>query len=149
MVRAIKAISQIPVETKYFPEQNLLSSIFSGAAYAGGPQATLRKNIFDSLPRIKNTFTKTEQSFIGDSISCRGLRWQLDIATDNPGLNSPDAQFRFTVYKESFYRPGYDGPGVTDPIFDQDAINTATIAMWNAQVTKIMFRRVFKIHQSG
>nr|DAV66844.1 MAG TPA: Capsid protein [Cressdnaviricota sp.] len=147
MVRAIKAISQQPVETKSYPESADFGAWLTSASYAGGPQASIRSNIFSEIPNIKNTLQKTEESFIGNQIMSRGLRWEIHLYTEQAAALAPDVQFRFTVYKDTKYFSGIDGPGSSDRIFDQSMNTTATWAVWNHQATKILFRRTFKLAQ--
>jgi len=147
MVRAIKAIALQPIETKSYPVSANIGAYLASATYGGGMQAVIRSNIYSELPRIKNTSQKTEESFIGNTIMSRGLRWQMDAYTITAAALAPDITFRYTVYRDSQYYQGITGPAAGDRIFDQDMNNTATWAHWNPQTTKIMFRRTFKLAQ--
>lgn len=60
-------------------------------------------------------------------------------------MNSPDVQFRFTVYKDQRYFANTTGPGPTDRIFDQETASQPTWSMWNTQVAQIMYRRTWSV----
>lgn len=150
MVRAIKAISQIPAETKHYPAYASISAFLLGAGYISGQQATIRSNILADIPRANNTSSHEEYSFTGDSLNLRGLRFQINMYTisSTPGVIQ-DAQFRFTVFSDNEFFSGTTGPGPTNRIFDQAVDTTATWAMWNPQVVKIHYQRRFKMNNDG
>lgn len=147
MVRAIKAISQVPVETKHFPLTATIQSYLNTAAYSSGPFAVIRGNIFSDIPRLKNTGVKTENSFVGNQIQARGLRWWIELYPST-ATNAPPLQMRFTVYRDNRYFASTTGVGIGDRIFDQDHVTTPTWSTWNQQDVKVMFQRRFTLKRS-
>lgn len=148
MVRAIKAISAVPQETKSYPWTSSYADALNAAGYLGSSnQASLLRNVFGLLPRLTNTITKSEQAFIGNEIMCRGVRWEFNWESINTTAIGADVQFRFTFFSEPQFYAATSGPGPTNPIFDQDYNNTATLARWNAQRTNIIFRRTWQMRQ--
>lgn len=148
MVRAIKAISQGPVETKRRADTVSLGQFLVLSGYVGGASAIVRSNIFSSIPRLKNTGTRTEGSFEGNSIMSRGLSFHIHAYFVTPGAQ-PDAQFRFTVYSENDYYEGLTGVSPTDSIFDPAFNSTPTWLIWNTQQVKIHYRRTFSLNQAS
>jgi len=146
--KAIERIAQGPVETKHFDASDSIVNYLNVAGYVTGSTAVVRYPIFAGIPRLKNTATKTEQSFIGNKIMTRGLRWEFHGWPFN-ATATPDIQYRFTVYSENNYYSGITGPGPTDIIFDQAFSNLPTWSRWNTQTTKIHFRRTFKLGNSS
>lgn len=149
MVRAIKAISQGPVETKQWKEALVLANDLNALGYLGGSAFTLVGNIFSAIPRIKNTLTKTEGSFIGNEIQSRGFRFQFNASTYSAAALQPDLQYRFTVFKIPFYQSGRFLLAPASPWFDQDQSTVPTIAQWNTQYVKIMYQRKWSTKQVG
>lgn len=150
MVRAIKAISQIPAETKHYPASASVSAFLLGAGYISGNEATIRSNILADIPRANNTGGHEEYSFTGDSLMLRGLRWSFNayVVASSPGAVY-DCQFRFTVFSDNEYFAGTTGPGPANRIFDQSVNTTATWATWNPQVVKIHYQKKFKLNNDG
>jgi len=148
MVRAIKAISQIPVETKSYPQTNNFGTWLSLTGYTSGVSHIMRANVFSDVPRAKNSITKSETSFIGDSFNARGFRWSMHAYVGGSALKA-DTQFRFSVYKENGYASGPTTLLSGNYIFDQDQNTTPTWLFWNPQVATIIYRRTFTLHQNG
>jgi len=146
--KAIQRISQGPVETKRYDSADTIVNYVNVAGYATGSTAVVRVPIFAGIPRLKNTSTKTESSFIGNKIMTRGLRWEFHGWPFVPTA-TPDIQYRFTVYSENNYFGNITGPGPTDVIFDQAFSNLPTWSRWNTQTTKIHFRRTWKLGNSS
>lgn len=149
MVRAIKAISQIPVETKRYPFSATYGNILTAGAYSSGSNAIVRVNLFKPLPHDDtSTAFKSEQSFIGSSIQCRGFRWQFNGYLSSAAAK-PDCLFRFTVYSENEYftgdADGISGVSPSNKLFDPDHDQTPTWSRWNSQIAKIHFQRKFRI----
>ncbi|AJD07518.1 capsid protein [Sewage-associated circular DNA virus-36] len=147
MVRAIKAISQGEVETKRYMVSTDISTALTAAGYVSGNNAVIRRNFLSDLPRESNTAVNSDASFIGDQINLRGLRWSFH-GSILPTVN-PDAMYRFTVYRDSFYFAGTNGPGPGDRIFEQQQSTIPTWSMWNTQVTDIVFQRKFRMRVSS
>lgn len=147
MVRAIKAISAIPVETKRFAVSSTFGAYLSTAGYISGPSAVIRANIFSDIPRIKDTSVKTETSMVGNEIQSRGLRWEFK-SYPSLAANAPPVLYRFTVYKDDQYFQNVSGPANTDRIFDPNHTSFPTWSEWNSQTTSIIFRRSFRLKQS-
>lgn len=150
LVRAIKAISQKPVETKDNPYFQTIITYLGLAGYISGAQAAIRHNIYSDIPRADNALTREEHEFNGTQINSRGLRWVFNcwVGGVTPG-NLADVQFRFTVYSEDTYFANITGPGPSAPIFDQEQETTATWATWNPQRVKIHYQRRFKMDNNG
>lgn len=149
MVRAIKAISQQPVETKRFVASQALSAWLSAAGYvAPSTGATIRQNFLGSLPRITNTPPDSESGFSGDKVNLRGFKWEIHVYPST-SANNPNTMMRFTVYQSPDYFANTTGPGPTDKIWDEDYDRSPTWAVWNVQTTKILFQRNFVINQSS
>ncbi|AIM55446.1 Cap [Ancient caribou feces associated virus] len=147
MVRAIKAISQIPVETKRFPLSHPFATYLTYGAYSSGSNAIIRANIFNPIPHDDvSTAFKSEESFVGSSIESRGLRWQMNGYLSS-AVAKPDVWFRFTVYSENEYfagsTDGVGGVSPSDKLFDPDHDQTPTWSRWNTQIAKIHFQRKF------
>jgi len=148
MVRAIRAIAQGPVETKYHSNNYTMAVWLTGASYAGGPEAVIRQPLWAEIPRFKNTSTKTEHSFIGNEIMSRGFRWELHLNSLNSTALGNDIQFRWTVYKDPLYGAAI-GVGPSDRIFNQDFDTTSTRARWNTQAASIIFQRHWSWKMTG
>jgi len=148
MVRAIKAISQKPVETKAFPYSDNFSSFLTNSGYVSGSSHIIRQNIYSEIPRLKNSATVTEQSFIGNDIQSRGLRWEIHAYAGSAGA-TPDCAFRFTVLHIPGYAAGTSGILPSGPDFDQDYTNVPTWSRWNMQTVKVIFQRRFRMGESS
>lgn len=148
MVRAIKAISQQPVETKRFPFSADISTLLNASGYVAGASWIVRGNVFSDIPRFKDTSTPTEQSFIGNDIQARGFRWMINVYS-NGVTPAPDLLYRFTVYTVNAYTSGISGLLPTSLEFDQAFTNTPTWSTWNPQYVKIKFRRMFRLNRSS
>lgn len=146
--KAIQRIAQGPVETKHYDASDTIVNYINVAGYVTGGSAVIRVPIFAGIPRLKNTSTKTETSFIGNKIMTRGLRWEIH-GWPFLAQATPDLQYRFTVYSENNYYSGITGPAQTDVIFDQAFSNIPTWSRWNTQTTKIHFRRTWKLGNSS
>lgn len=146
--KAIQRIAQGPVETKHYDAADTILNYLNVAGYVTGSTAVIRVPFWAGIPRLKNTATKTENSFIGDKIHTRGLRWEFHGWPFLPAA-SPDIQYRFTVYSENNYYSGITGPAPTDVMFDQAFSNLPTWSRWNVQTTKIHYRRTWKLGQSS
>jgi len=149
MVRAIKAISQQPVETKAYAYTVAFDTLLVTTGYAGGVAHTVQANIFSDIPRLKDTLTKTENSFIGNKIQSRGLRFQINVFSSNAAALSSDCLFRFTVYKQSVYIGSLVSLASSSTVFDQSQTTSPTWAMWNTQRVNIIFQRKFRLAQLG
>lgn len=148
MVRAIKAISQIPVETKSYPKRDDFQTVLASSGYLGsGDSWLIRRNIFSDIPRADNTITKGEQSFIGNEVQCRGFRIQINLYTYNATALGLDTVFRFSVYHENAYAGGLSTLSTSNYIFDQDQNTTPTWLFWNPQIAKVIYRRTFSLSQ--
>jgi len=148
MVRAIKSIAQQPVETKIFPLRGDFSSFLNNAGYISGASWNIRQNIFSEIPRLKNSATKTEISFVGNEIQARGFKWRFHGYVNTAGA-TPNARFRFTVYHIPGYQSGTSGIFANGSDFNQDYTNVPTWATWNRQTTKIIFQRSFSMNESS
>lgn len=145
MVRAIKAISAGPIETKSYKTNYSLGAYLSGAGYASGPEAGFRVNILSDIPIADNVGNKTESEVIGDEFLLRGFRWQIHMFQSNVTALAPDIQFRFTVYTDNAYGGGTASLPPASSVFDQDLDTTATWATWNPQTVKILYQRKFRL----
>jgi len=152
MVRAIKAISQGPIETKVHNYTRDWNPFLTDAAYLSGAAVGIRGPIHHHIPRIKNTATQTEGGFIGNKINLRGFRWEFHGYINLTSAN-PDTTFRFTIYSEvTDYPTVVSNPIIyttTDPIIDNDFSTVFTWSRWNTQVANIHLQRTFKIDQAS
>lgn len=145
MVRAIKAISQGPVETKSYPyREDNFQNLLALSGYGGvSPSHIIRQNIYSDIPSSRNLVTKSEQTFIGDEIQSRGFRIQFALQSYSSVALQPDDRFRFSVYHENGYANGISTLTATNYIFDQDQTTQPTSLFWNPQIAKIIYRRTF------
>jgi len=149
MVRAIKAISAGPIETKCFKTDVSFGAYLSGATYVSGPQAGFRVNILSDIPIADNVGNKTEAEMIGNKMLLRGFKWQIHMYQYNATALAPDLQFRFTVYSDRAYGPGVTSLPPADRLFDQDLDTTATWSTWNPQTAKIHFQKRFRLSHTA
>lgn len=147
--KAIVRLAQKPVETKRHAVYTSWPSLIFQAGYVSGASASIRYNILSDLPRLRNSGTQTEGSFIGNKINLVGLRFEVSGMYIVTAVARPDIMFRFTVYSENNYYASVTGPGPASDIFDPDFNTTATLATWNMQVAKIHYRRTWKLGQAS
>lgn len=147
MVRAIKAISAGPIETKRFTTYSLWNSLLLTSGYVAGPLVVLTGNIFSGIPKIKNALTRTEDSVIGNEFLCRGFKFLLNLNITSANA-FPDVMFRFGLIQRTFYAPGVVTLNVGGQEFDQDFSNVPTQSIWNTQYIKRMYSRKFRLNQS-
>jgi len=147
MVRAIRAIAQQPVETKQFPSYIDLSTLFNVTGYVSGASHIARGNLFSEIPRFKDTATKTEISFIGNDIQVRGFKFKIHMYAGTVGA-TPDALFRWTVYKIPGYVAGNSNIPPTGQEFNQSYTLTPTWSTWNTQYATIVTQRTFRLNES-
>lgn len=149
--RAIKAISQIPVETKHFPQTTSYTALLNAAGYISGPSNILIQNIYSPIPRADNTLTRDEYTFDGNEIMSRGFRWEFNAYTVAATAGaSLDVQFRYTVFSASAVTFGTIGPSPADPVyFDTDHDTTPTWSKWNTQNVTIHLQKIFRIDNNG
>lgn len=149
--KAIKAISQQPVETKHYPLYAPLVNFLNDAGYISGPNFIVFRNVYSGIPRADNSLTKDENTFQGNEIMSRGIRWELHAyasAVSAGGIL--DVQFRWTLFSMPLYVAGTGGLGPADPrIFDQDHNTTPTWSKWNVQAIKIHKQHTFKMDNNG
>lgn len=150
-VKAIKAISQVPVETKHFPYTSTFAALLNAGGYINGPSGIVFNNIYSTIPRADNTLTRDEYTFDGNEIQSRGFRFELNAYTvaATPGA-SLDVQFRFTVFSMAAFFSGIAGIGPSDPaFFDTDHDTTPTWSKWNTQNVTIHLQKTFRIDNNG
>jgi len=147
MVRAIKAISQGPIETKRFTTFTLWNSGLVTSGYISGPTHVMQGNIFSGIPKIKNSLTRTEDSVIGNEFLCRGFKFMLNLNITTANA-FPDVMFRFGLMQRTFYSAGVVNINPGGQEFDQDFSNVPTQSIWNTQVVKRMYSRKFRLNQS-
>lgn len=73
--RAIKAISQRPVETKWYIYDSDVLSDIPPVAWPNTPLAgfVVYRNIFDPVPRTNNVGSESRSEVIGQKFNCRGI----------------------------------------------------------------------------
>lgn len=149
--RAIKAISQKPVETKrYYHTLNLLA----GASY--GAQFERAYNLFSEIPRLLNQVAPDSSTAVmGNKFETKGVKIKLFLSAFP---QAPDSVWRITVLSSSeayVTTAGYvtSWPtnwidfGSTDP--DGLITTTATQFMYNSQIVKILKQKVFMLRQGN
>lgn len=145
---AIIRISQAPVETKRYDENWEWGSLLVTAGYISGSVATIRGQVFQSIPRADSALTKTEKEFIGSEIMLRGLRWEFMMYPNTAGA-TPDIRFRLTVFSTPAVSTGFPA-AITGSVYADPDFNTVpTWFRWNQQLTKIRFQRTWMLGQSS
>lgn len=152
-VRAIKAISQQPVETKSFPQSFDYYSFLTTESYDPSiwqDKFAVRQNIFAVIPRADSTATKTEQEVIGNELMARGFWIRVNVsAAVAPGSGHYGTNFRLTVYSiadvvddqdtvavtatDNIYDPDYTVARVTQQPFNTQRINVLKSHRWEAR----------------
>lgn len=151
-VKAIKSISQIPVETKHYPNFGTLTEFLNSAGYISGPSLVFASNVYARIPRENNTLTKSEFTFEGNEIQSRGFRWEFKAYTvaATPGA-SLDIMFRYTLFSIANYA-GADAFGIAPndtQYFDTDHGTVPTWSKWNVQNVTIHTQKMFRLNNDG
>lgn len=146
--KAIQRIAQGPVETKHTPFTYGWGALLTSIGYTPSQTLIIRGNLWDLIPKIKDTATRSDTSMIGNEVMARGFKFTIGgyLVT---AAAIPDLRFRFTIYSEAAYQPGVLALLPSDQIFDQDYNATPTWSTWNPQRAKIHYQRTWKVNNQS
>lgn len=152
--RRVKAIAQLPVETKSWTRQYDLRGTIQGAGYSVGNSFMIRSNIFREIPRADTAMMKNEKEVIGNQLEARGFWIRVNVlgsVVNNPARLGID--WRVTVYSTNNLD---EGAPLIEPVFNDDSIfdpdyrsSYATAYRFNTQDVNILASKKFSANFLG
>jgi len=158
-VRAIKAIAQKPVETKWFQIDNNISASPVGPVAWSGNSAIIGHNIWNNVPRADSIATRSRSEMIGQECMARGfsIKWAIfypGIVLD--GDLWPMLKVRVSVLKCADYFPfnsasGWEIISPTAQFWDDEDGNNSppTMVRFNTDVVKVLKVKTFTLSPGG
>lgn len=157
-VRAIKAISQRPVETKFYEHNSGLASNAVGPGIWSGASAYMGHNLWYNVPRADSAGTHSRTEVIGQSAMARGfsIKWLIYYPAVGGTLQHV-FKVRISVIKATDFFPfdTFDQWGAvsgTAVFWDQEdggATGPATFQRFNQDAVKVMKSRTFTLSGGG
>lgn len=157
-VRAIKAISQRPVETKFYEKVSGLGSNPVGPAIWSGNSAYMGHNLWANVPRADSAGTHSRTEVIGQSAQARGfsIKWLMYYPAVGAALQHV-FRVRISVVKATdfFDFDNYDQWGAvsgTAVFWDQEddgSYGPATFQRFNQDAVKVIKSRSFTLSGGG
>jgi len=150
-VRLIKSVALQDAETKKF---NSIYDLFVAFPALSSSQYACLLPLYQDVPLIKNTSTRTSDSVIGEEMVARGVnfRFQMTQIDSSMALFAPTV-LRFTLlsvpeYKDITLGSGYTALNV--PVAWYESTTPAvTERRWNMQKVKVLKTKKFKFQSSG
>lgn len=151
-VRAIKAISQKPVETKWYPYnsdvlQDLTPAVWPASFGANSGYAFYR-NIFNPIPRTNNPTAQSRMEVIGQQFMCRGVSVKLQVVRNYPdGAEFDQMRVRVTVLAFSDYinQSSFAPLTLASDFFENDSTLLATARPFNMDHVHVLKSRTFTL----
>lgn len=146
--RAIKAISQRPVETKWYAYNVELSGSDVGPVGWVGTEADILHNIWQFVPRADSALTRSRSEVLGQECQGRGysLRWAINYPAGE--VPSVVARCRITVFSMAAYYDtdlsGQFTDSVPAGVYEDEAVGApplATLRRFNRDRVKVLASR--------
>lgn len=144
--RAIKAIVRGDIETKKFQRGLLPLTDFlsSSAAYLSGAPGASLVNMMQYVPRVRNTFTPSSFSVIGDEFMLRGLK--VKLAAEITGVYR-SFRVRCTLFGSTIYTESTTSLSMGNKFYEQQSqFNTPTFKPLDPDVVNIYKQTTFEFH---
>lgn len=153
--RAIKAISQRPVETKHYIWCDDLLADIPPATWPSSPGVAyvFYRNVLDPIPRSNSVGNATRSEVVGQKFILRGIsiKWAMNYFEPIAGVPSGQApqsiRVRVTLLAatEYFNQPPFGTYSATGPFFENEDTNIATVKEFNMDKVKIIKSRTFTL----
>ena len=107
----------------------------------GVPYYLYLQHAFSDLPNNRNIAADSDQTFIGDSIYLKGIKWRVNLRWNGGGVSGPRGVplwYRITLLSSA---EQHTGEGAIPVKFYEETSRTAmecTNQRWNTQVVKVL-----------
>ena len=149
--RAIKAISQRPVETKWFIHTEDMAPLLN---ISYGNSAVFAYNILDTIPRADSVGVPSRSEVLGQQFELRGfsVRWLLYYPADGSGGVGEVLKARISIVDFTDY-VSVDtftsiGPS-SFPFEDEDGNTNATMQRFDKDRVNVLGCKKFSLSQGG
>lgn len=147
--RAIKAISQRPVETKWHIYNSAILVDVPAVSWpsAPGSQFAVYKNVFQTIPRSNQVGTESAHEVIGQKFNVRGISLACYVAWRGNGSIPSTMRVRMTLLKSStFYDVSQFQPLSTSSAFhEDDDTMPMTVKGFNTSRVTVLKSRSFTV----